>query len=639
MLRFCSLFLIFCALAAAELERIEIRSRDSAGPDERLVGRAYFSVDPKLAANREIADIALATTNAEGKVEFSSDFLVWRPRESRHARGAVFLEVVNRGGPQSVYLISGARSSDPAPERWDLGDRFLLDQGFTVVFLGWQFDVTSRQGLTFHAPSVPVKGIVRASYPVDGAGRRYAFGLSYCAADPEQKDARLTFRLKIDEPAKTLARSEWRFGPNGCSVSLAGGFNAGLYEAVYEAKDPPVAGLGLAAIRDFVAYLKYGGKVTTLRESPASLNRIIGYGYSQSGRLLRQFVRDGFNADEHGRRAFDGLMISSAGSGGASVNHRFAMPGEAGNSVLSILRPVDVPPFNDGGLLAKAEAAHVTPRIFYTFSSTEYWARAGSLTHTTPDGRADVPLSARSRLYLLTGTAHSAGPFPPGHGPDLLHYANFAEQRWVTRALLVDLDAWIRTGAEPPGSRYPSVARAELVRREGVRFPKVPALRFPEYMPQVWRMDYGPEFSTKGIVSEEPPTLGQPYTVLVPQVDADGNDLGGVPLPEVAVPLGTYTGWNVRLPELSGLDYLAGLYGSFEPFARTSEERERNRDPRRSIAERYRNRDDYLQRIEHAARGLAQDHFMLPEDVRMVVRRAGEMWDALVDHTNPEAPR
>lgn len=626
-MRSACLLLLFTSLASAEVNRIEIRTRETLGPYERIIGRVYYSVDPKLPANRGIADIALAPTDSAGRVEFSGDFMVWRPRDPQKSRGAVFLEAVNRGGPQSTYLMENARGGGPSPEQWDLGDRFRLNQGFTVVFLGWQFDVAPGRGLALQAPAAPVTGIVRQTDVEDGGGHPFAFALAYCAADPGQPDARLTFRTHFDEPGRVLPHAQWRFGPNGCSVQLRGGFDAGLYAAIYEAKDPPVAGLGLAALRDFASYLKYGGKAEDLRENPASLGRIIGYGYSQSARLFRSFVRDGFNADEQGRIAFDGLLISSAGAGGASINHRFAMPGEAGNSVLSILRPVDIPPFTDEGLLAKADAAHVTPKIFYTFSSTEYWARAGSLTYTTPDGKSDVPLGKRSRLYFLTGTPHSAGPLPPTRGADLLHYANFAQQGWVTRALLLDLDAWIANGAEPPPSRYPTIAEGELVARENVHFPKIPALPFPSYMPQVWRLDFGPDFLGKGIIANEPPALGAPYAVLVPQVDPDGDDEGGVRLPEVAVPLGTYTGWNVHFPELPDLHFLAGLLGSFEPFPRTAAERGRTGDTRRPITERYKDRQDYLDHVRRAGRELVRQRLMLEADVSAVLQRAALMWD------------
>ncbi|PWU12766.1 MAG: hypothetical protein C5B51_00095 [Terriglobia bacterium] len=624
------LLAIFCSVAAAELERIEIRGRDELGAYERVTGRAYFAVDPNLAVNQAIADLALAPRNSKGRVEFSGDLMIVRPKDPRRSRGAVFLEVVNRGGPQSLFLISGARGGDPAPEHWDFGDRFLLEQGFTVAFLGWQFDVREGAGLSLRAPSAPVTGIVRQSYIEYGSGSRHnAFGLSYCAADPQEAGARLTVRDKIDEPGRTIERSHWHFARNGCSLILDGGLDAGLYDAIYQAKDPPVAGLGMAAIRDFASYLKYGGQTSILREDTRALRRVIGYGYSQSGRFLRQFVHDGFNQDEHGRAAFDGLMISSAGAGGGSFNHRFAIPGEAGNSVLSILRPVDMPPFTDEGLLAKAEAAHVTPRIFYTFSSTEYWARAGSLTHTMPDGRADAPLGRLSRLYFLSGTAHASGPFPPTRA-GRKYYLNFAEQGWVTRALMLDLDAWIQSGEEPPASRYPTIRKGELVSREAVRFPANPAISFPDYMPEVWRMDYGPEFAAKGIITKEPPGLGQKYSVLVPQVDADGNEEGGVRLAEVAVPLGTFTGWNVQLPQLADLHYLSGLVGSFAPLPRTREEREKTKDTRRSIGERYSSRQAYLDRVQQAAEELVRQRLMLKDDVAAVLRRAAAMWDGLL---------
>ena len=629
-MRAVALFLIVSGIAAAELERIEIRSRADAGPYERIIGRVYYAVDPGLAGNRSIVDLALAPRNSEGRVEFSGDVMVWRHKDPRKARGAAFLEVVNRGGPQSLFLISGAEGGDPAPEHWDMGDRFLLEQGFTLVFLGWQFDVPPGQGLGLRAPTVSVKGLVRESYPaLESNFRTSAFPLSYCAADLQEPEARVTFRTRIDEAAKEIPRAQWRFSGDGCAVALAGHLQTGLYDAIYTAKDSAVAGLGLAAIRDFASYLKYGGKATLFREDPAAVSRVIGYGYSQSARVLRQFVRDGFNADERGRAAFDALMISSAGAGGASVNHRFAMPGQAGNSVLSVLRPVDLPPFTDDGLLAGAEAAHVTPRIFYTFSSTEYWARAGSLTHTGADGKHDVPLGARSRLYFLTGTPHAAGPFPPLRSASLRYPINFAEQRWVTRALLLDLDAWVRSSAEPPASRYPLMSKAQLVGREAARFPKIPALPFPDYLPQVWRMDYGPDFAARGIISIEPPALGAPYTVLVPQVDADGNELGGVRLPEVAAPLGTYTGWNIQIPERRDLQYLGGLVGSFEPLARTKAARELSGDARRSIAERYHGRQDYLAQVERAVRNLVRQRLMLADDVSAVVQRAASMWDTL----------
>jgi len=604
---FCGLFL-FSHLAIAEVVRVDIQHRNNEGTYERLEGRVYFKIDPKLPANRGIADIDFAPVNKDGMVEFSSDLLFFKPKKPR---GTAFLEVVNRGGEQSLSIM---------------GDGFQLEQGFALAFLGWQFDVQPAQGLTFQAPTADVEGLVRDAHIQQGSSTTSAFRLTYCAFAEKQSDARVTLRTSMDQPPQTLPHSSWDFIQNGCAIALHGDLKTGLYEVVYTAKGSPVAGLGLAAIRDFASYLKHGPNTL----SDGAQAKVIGYGYSQSGRFLREFVRDGFNVDERGRIAFDGLMIASAGAGGGSFNHRFAMPGQAGNSVLSVLRPVDLPPFTDEPLLTKARASGVVPKIFYTFSSTEYWARAGSLTHTTEDGVMDVPLAPTSRLYLIAGTPHASGPLPPTRGRgQFQQYLNFAEQRWVQRALLLDLDAWVRRDTAPPPSRYPTIASGDLVPLGSVEFPHAPSIPFPDYMPSVWRMDYGTDFNTKRVITNEPPVIGAPFRILVPQVNADGNDLGGIRIPEIAVPLGTYTGWNVALPQLRDLRYLSGLTGSFDPFPASRADRVRTGDSRRSIAERYAGREDYVRQVTRAAEALVRERFMLESDVPAAVHYGEEIWDAV----------
>ena len=623
-------------VVAAEVVRIEVHNRDDWGTHERIIGRVHFAVDPAAPANRGIADIDAAPKNAAGKVEFSSDLLFFRPKDVRRARGTAFVEVVNRGRDQSLAILSGAQQRSLAPDAWNLGDGFLLEQGFAVAFLGWQFDVRPLQGLTFTAPVAAVEGLVRDAHIEIARPGGVDVPLTSCIAEAGPSGLTLTFRTRMDETPRSIPQEDWQLAGDGCSVRVRSGLGTGVYEAVYRAKGSAVAGLGLAAIRDFASYLKYGAEGAVLRETPGALQRVIGYGYSQSGRFLREFVRDGFNADERGRAVFDGLMISSAGAGGGSFNHRFAMPGQAGNSVLSVLRPVDLPPFTDEGLLARPRAANATPKIFYTFSSTEYWARAGSLTHTTDDGSADVAFAASSRLYFLAGTPHSMGGLPLTKGRDQYRqFVNFAEQRWVSRSLLVELDAWVRGDREPPRSQYPTIARGELVALENVHFPKVPSFPFTTYMPRVWRMDYGAQFSTTRVISIEPPKMGEPFRVLVPQVDADGNDMGGIRLLEVAVPLGTYTGWNVTIPQLSELRYLGGLVGGFEPFARTREQRTANGDSRPSIAERYSGRPDYLDKVRRAAQDLVRQRFLRSEDVPAVLQSAERIWNAVTSDSLP----
>jgi hypothetical protein len=636
----CILLLLAAAeVAPAEVVRIDVQRRDDWGTHERVIGRVHFAIDPALPANGGIADLDRAPRNAAGKVEFASDVLFFRPKDPRRARGAAFVEVVNRGRDQSLAILSGARQRSLAPESWNLGDGFLLEQGFAVAFLGWQFDVRPVQGLTFTAPVAPVEGLVRDARIELAYAGGVELPLTYCATESGRSSVAVTFRARMDESPRPVPREGWQLSSDGCAVRVASALGTGIYEAVYVAKGSPVAGLGLAAVRDFASYLRHGADGAALRETPSALRRVIGYGYSQSGRFLREFVRDGFNADERGRPAFDALLVASAGAGGGSFNHRFAMPGQAGNSVLSVLRPVDLPPFTDEGLLAKASAAHVTPKIFYTFSSTEYWARAGSLTHTSEDGpfdRAqgrltDAPLAATSRLYFLAGTPHSTGGLPLSKGRDQYRqFVNFAEQRWVSRALLLELDAWTRGDREPPPSQYPTIARGELVSLEDVRFPKVPSFPFATYMPRVWRLDFGREYRTTRAISIEPPKTGEPFRVLVPQVDTDGNDVAGIRTPEVAVPLGTYTGWNVTIPQLSELRYLSGLVGGFEPFARTREQRSANGDSRLSITERYRGRPDYLDKVRRAANDLVRQRFLRVEDVPAVLQSAERIWGAVV---------
>ena len=618
--------------AVAAVTHIEIARQDDFGTYDRVIARVYFAVDPRLPANRDIPDIEHAPTNDFGRVEFASDLVFLRPKPGR-ANGAVLIEPVNRGLEQSLFVFSGAQQRDRAPASWTLGDNFLLDQGFTLAFFGWQFDVSREDGLAFDAPTAPVRGVVREAYiELKRDERIIDFSLKYCADAATADGATLTYRAKADERPRPYPRTAWRFADNGCSLVLTEGNGVGIYEVVYEAADSPVAGLGLAAVRDFGAYLLHGADDGVLRENPAALRRLIGFGYSLSARMLRQFVRDGFNADERGRQVFDAMMLASAGAGVGSFTHRFAMPEQSGNSVLSVLRPVDVPPFTDDGLLAKARASRTVPKIFYTLSSSGYWARAGALIHTDgQDGAAlrDAPLDPSSRLYFLAGPSDVQGPVTLSRRTfveTFQHNMNFGQQRWVMRALLLDLDAWARNAAEPPPSRYPTIARGELVAREAVRFPTIPSLPFAPFVPPVWRMDFGADFATTGVIANEPPVVGAPYRVLVPQVDRDGNDASGIRLPEVAVPLGTFTGWNLTIPEYRDVGYLAGLVGAFEPFARTKEVRDAAGDARLSLAERYKDEADYLDQVKRAADALVNQRFLRSEDVPAVVARAQDMW-------------
>jgi hypothetical protein len=657
--------------ASAEVKQIVVTSREpwlngrvmgKAGAYEKLQGRVIYAIDPKSAANQGIADVALAPRNADGLVEFAGDFVVVRPVDPAKARTSVLLEVLNRGMTQANHSFFATAPDTPFNvdklEGVKLQDAMVFEQGFTVAWVGWQFDLPKGQ-VQLQVPVAPVKSVVRDAILLDATdaeGHVQALGgaNSYCAADTVEDSATLTVKTRFDDPGKVLPRGSWSFAreedgkaiPDACSVLLPEGFKRyQLYEVTYTGAPPAVAGLGLAALRDFVSYLKYGGVASALRERPETEQRVLGFGYSQSARLLRQYLYDGFTADERGRKTFDGLFIASAGAGRGSFNHRYAMPGEAGNSVLSDLRPADLFPFTDGdevdplthrqdALLAKAHASKTLPKIIYTYSSTEYWARVGSLATTTVDGTRDLPLDASSRLYFFPGTPHSHAPFPPikvnqRTKERFENYANFSSAGWSFRALLLELDAWTATGEEPPASVYPSLAKKQLVPLNQVRFPAVTGFALPASMPKNWRMDYGKDFQTTGVITNEPPKLGPAYTVLVPQVDADGNDVGGIASPFLAVPLGTYTGWNYVLPRMASFDFLGGLFGSFEPFAQTKAARQAAGDARASIEERYKGREDYLEQVHAATIKLVQQRFFRMEDVAAIENEMAAYWDGL----------
>jgi hypothetical protein len=662
--------LLVCGVQAAraEVRQVVIASREpwlqgrpmgAAGAYEKLQGRIVYSVNPSDAANSRIADVLLAPRNADGMVEFSGDFVVLRPVDPKKARPSVFLEILNRGVTQAngSFFSSEGRFRVESLEAVKLSDAFLFDQGFTVAWVGWQFNLPAGS-IRVTPPQAPVNSIVREAILLAGepAGSVYSLSGSYCAADAIQANATLTMKERFNDAGTILPRASWSFAheeggqpvPDACAVRLPGGFKSGrLYEAVYTGTHPAIAGLGLSAIRDFVSYLKYGGVDSALRDHPETEKYVLGYGYSQSARLLRQYLYQGFNADERGRQTFDAMFIASAGAGRGSFNHRYAVPGQAGNSVLSDLQPVDLFPFSDGdeldpvsgrrdGLLREARRSKTVPKIFYTYSSTEFWARVGSLAYTDLNGAGELPLDPNARLYFFPGTPHSHAPFPPvtsvSSGRGFANPANFASSGWSFRALLLDLEAWAAKGEEPPPSAYPHLGR-ELVAREKVKFPSVPGMDFPANMPQNWRMDYGPDFLSKGVITIQPPKLGPAYTVLVPQVDADGNDLGGIALPFLAVPLGTYTGWNYELPRLESLDYLAGLIGSFQPFSVTKEKRLVARDPRASIEERYQSRKDYLAQTQAVALKLVERKLLRSEDVAAVEKESALYWDTLTSNS------
>lgn len=656
--RACLLAICVAGLAPAALVRIELSERSdvlggksfgAAGPYERLIGKAYFAIDPSNPANRIISDIDKAPRNEKKLVEFSSDLYVLKPRDPAHGNGSVFFEVSNRGTKGMLGMYNRAAGSlDPrTPEQF--GDDFLLDRGFTLVWLGWQFDVPHRDGLMrLYAPVAhdgdrPITGLVRAEFVPDAKETSHSLAdrehVPYAAVNPDDPKLTLTVRDWREGARRTVPRGDWRI-EDRTRVVMPSGFESGkIYEVVYTAQDPVLVGLGPTAVRDFISFLKYGGNdMTALGDSKHFVKRAYGFGISQSGRFLRTFLYYGFNRDEHDRRVFDGVLSHVAGAGRGSFNFRFAQPSRDAHPFYNMFYPTDIFPFTDlaeadpetgltDGLLVRATKDQVVPKIFYTNSAYEYWGRSASLIHMAIDGQKDAAIPDTTRIYFFAGGQHGPASFPPprSHTRNL---SNPNDYRWAMRALLVGMDRWVRDGKEPPASQYPRIAQDTLVPPGAVQFPKIPGVALPVHIQKAYRADYGPEFRG-GVITIEPPRVDTAFPILLPQVDRDGNDTSGVRMPEIQVPLATYTGWNLRSADIGAPEEMFSMQGSFIPFFRTKADRELHQDPRASIEERYSGREQYLEKVAVAARSLAAGGYLLEADVPQVVEHSATEWDYL----------
>ncbi|HEV2389079.1 MAG TPA: alpha/beta hydrolase domain-containing protein [Candidatus Acidoferrales bacterium] len=671
------LLLSFAGASSAHVDHVAVRERagvlggkswGGSGSYEKLSGTVYFAVDPSNPHNRQIVDLDKAPRNAKGKVEFSADFYILRPKSG--GNGSLLLEVPNRGGKGLLAVVQDAKGSTDPTTSAEFGDAFLLRKGFTIAWLGWQWDVRNEPGLMrLYAPVArnadgsSIRGLVRADWtpsrltaewPLGHVIEGNIGGTGYPVADPNANENVLTVRDCAICSRRTIPRRQWHFAreangrvePSDRFVRLDGGFLPGkIYEIVYTAKDPVVAGLGLAATRDFVSYLKYDPKAI------APVKRAEALGISQDGRFLRHFLWQDFNADEVGRKALDGVLSMVAGAGRGSFNYRFAQPSRDSEPTSSIFFPTDLFPFTDrperdpatgqvAGLLDAARRSNTVPRIFFWNTSFEYWGRAASLIHTTPDGGRDVAPGPDVRIYFGAGQGHFPAPFPPRvltpavfptHVGDLYgqQMADPNPRIWIWHALIVDMDEWVRNGTPPPPSAYPKIADGTLVPVDTLAFPKIPGVSVARIPVAAYRLDFGRRWP-QGIITREPPRVLGTYKVLVPQVDRDGIDLTGIHTPELAVPLATYTGWNLRNPSIGMPTALVPFTGSYVPLPRTAAERRRTGDPRLSVEQRYKDRADYLARYRRAARRLVKARFLLEEDLPTIMSRGEAEWDFAV---------
>jgi hypothetical protein len=645
----------------ARVLRVEIASRNDvhngkpfgdAGAYERITGRVYFSLPVDNLHNQRIVDLRNAVNLKNGEVEFSADFVAVRPKDAHKGNGSLLLEVPNRGRGRILSLVDGGD--------WDLatdaGDAWLLRNGFTIVSLGWQWDASGADALRFVAPiakenGMTITGLLRGDLMPAKAMPEIPLGhlivgsiggSEYPVAAPGDIRNVLTVRDSRAGQRTVISRSDWQFAHtvdgkltlSDRHIHLNGGFQPGkIYEYVYVVADPVVAGGGLAAIRDFASYAKHA------RDAVTPAVRVYGEGISQNGRFLRDFLYQGFNADEEGRIALDGVLAHVAGAGRGSFNYRFAQPSRDAQPTSSVFFPTDIFPFTDqpekdpvtgetGGLLDRTVADKVVPKIFFSNTSYEYWGRAAALIHVSADGKQEAAISDNVRIYHFTGLQHFSGPFPPEKGKgDLLGQQPQSPLpvKYFWRAMIANMDAWVRSNTLPPDSSYPKMADGTLVALPEYALPAIPGITRPHEANEAWRLDFGPNWRN-GILSMQPPKVSEPFPVLVPQVDADGNERDGVRLPEITAPLATYTAWNLRDPSIGAPDQRVSFEASYLPCPTTAAEREKTGDPRKAIAERYASRDDYLTRYKNAVDDLVKQRWILPEDREALVNRGEQEW-------------
>jgi len=497
---------------AAGVVRVEIASRadvldgksfGNTGSYERITGRVYFSIAITNPHNERIVDLSNAVNLRNGAVEFSSDFVAFRPKDAHKGNGAMLLEIPNRGHGRIVSLVDGGN--------WDLahdaGDAWLLRNGFTIAILGWQWDAAAADALRLYAPIAnengnTIMGLLRGDLTLAHELREIPLGhliigniggSEYPVSAPDDPRNVLTVRDSREARRQVIPRSEWQFAhtedgklhASDRYIHLNSGFQPGrIYEYVYVAANPVIAGCGFAAVRDFVSYAKHASDAIT------PVVRVYGEGISQNGRFLRDFLYQGFNADEQGRMALDGVLAHVAGAGRGSFNYRFAQPSRDAQPTSSVFFPTDIFPFTDEpeknpwtgeteGLLDTAVREKVVPKIFLSNTSYEYWGRACALIHISADGKRDAHISNNVRIYHFTGLQHFSGPFPPEKGRDDLlgqEPESPLPAKYFWRAMIANMDAWARNGTLPPPSSYPQIAAGTLVALENYAFPSIPGV-------------------------------------------------------------------------------------------------------------------------------------------------------------------
>ncbi len=606
----------------------EGRAFGSVGTYDRVLARVTVAVSPADPHNAVIVDIDRAPRSAQGLVEATADVEILRPTVTANGNRRLIYDVVNRGTQRALSYFNDAPAGNSFAKAGDAGNGFLMNCGYVFVLSGWQGDLAAGGGLkTISVPSVPnVTGLSREEYIFDHMRNPAVEALTYPSADLDVSRAKLTVRQHETDSRTTPADLAFKFdGAGKVSITRPAGFDAGaIYELIYLAKDPKVLGLGFAATRDIVSFLRRETADTAGAPNllAGQIDHAIAFGQSQSGRFLHDFLYWGFNEDEAGRMVFDGLMPHIAGGKGMFTNYRFGQPGrnvqQHGEKLYpGVQFPFTYPVTTDSisgrtdGFLARCQRAANCPKIIQTDTQLEFYQSVASLVTTDTKG-ASLVMPDNVRLFLLSSLQHAAAfDSKAAAVPTCTFPSNPLYAGGPLRALLVAMDGWVSNGTLPPASRYPSLTDGTLVppAAKVADFPKIPGLNYQALINEPNAIDQ----------EAMPPIKKTSYPIFLPKADADGNDVAGIRLPTLAAPLATHLGWNFRKAGFAE-GALCGNFGSTLAFAKTREERLKNNDPRPSLEERYPQPGDRAAIIERAAKQLVQDRLLLEDDAKGFVQ-------------------
>ena len=629
------------------------RSFDNVGTYERIEAVAHYVIDPNHSANAGVVDLEFVERDDDGFVHFSGDVTMLRPISG--GSRTLLMQVPNRG-KRNITRFNMTVMGTQDTGYIDPGDGFLFNHGLTVAWAGWQWDVPRTKELIrigLAPPQVPMQ----ARTPVSQMQLRLQINENADSipltdhhvgelgmhepippADADEPMARLLVRRRPYDPPEEILRENWHFTPEN-SIYLDGGFVAGLiYDVVYTPRDCPVVGAGMLATRDLASFLRYEVDTPTA----GTIDYVVSEGQSQCGRFLRTYLYLGLNLDEEGRTAFDGILAHIAGGRRGEFNHRYGQPSVQPTPSFGHLFPFSDLPQEDpasgttAGLLDRQSKNGGIPKIFYTDTSSEYWRGDASLSHTDIGSGNDGVLPDFVRRYLFAGTQHGVGVADWSDrtlfGSQGQNHMNIIDYRPLYRAALFNLLAWVRDDISPPDSQYPmgEDRTKRAVALEMLR--EIPGFNLPDStaMTSVFPMDLGPE-AHKGIGKMPPVLAAQPYHCWVSSLDKDGNETGGIAMPDIAVPVATHTGFNPRHAHTGGTGQLLEYIGSTFPFAVDKQERETVGDPRLSLAERYEGRNDYLSQVRSAAQKLALKRYILTDDIDLCVEIAAARYDICLE--------